>query len=110
MGSIEHTIKCGNKAKQTMEAGLPWWLSGKEPICQCRRHGFYPWVRKIPLRRKWQPTPVFLPEKSHRQRSLAGYTPWGCERGGRDLVSKQQLIINCFLAFEIFLKHLIYHL
>ena len=45
-------------------------------IClQCKRHGFDPWVRKIPWRRKWQPTPVFLSEKSHGQRSLAGYSP-----------------------------------
>ena len=36
-----------------------------------------PWVRKIPWRRKWQPTPVFLPGKFHRQRSLVGYGPWG---------------------------------
>ena len=35
------------------------------------------WIRKIPWRMKWQPTPVFLPGKSHRQRSLAGYSPWG---------------------------------
>ena len=40
-----------------------------------KRHGFHPWVRKIPWRRKWQPTPVFLPEKAHGQRSLAGYSP-----------------------------------
>ena len=39
--------------------------------------GFDPWVRKIPWRRAWQPTPVFLPEESHGQRSLAGYSPWG---------------------------------
>ena len=50
------------------------WLSDKEPTCQCRRHRFYPWVRKIPRRRKWQPTPIFLPGKSHGQRSLAGYS------------------------------------
>ena len=41
------------------------------------RHRFHPWVRKIPWRRKWQPTPVFLPGKSHGQRSLAGHSPWG---------------------------------
>ena len=41
------------------------------------RHGFEPWVEKIAWRRKWQPTPVFLPGKSHGQRSLAGYSPWG---------------------------------
>ena len=56
------------------------WLSGKKYACQyrrCRRFRFDPWVRKIPWRRKWQPTPVFLPGKSHGQRSLAGYCPWG---------------------------------
>ena len=55
----------------------------KESICQCRRHwrhGFNPWVGKIPWRRKWQPTPVFWPEKSHGQRSLAGYSPWACKK------------------------------
>ena len=45
--------------------GLPWWLSGKESVCQCRRYGFDPWVGKIPWRRKWQPTPVFLLEIPH---------------------------------------------
>ena len=38
---------------------------------------FNPWVRKIPWRRQWQPTPVFLPGKSHGLRSLVGYNPWG---------------------------------
>ena len=47
---------------------LPWLLRGKEPACYaedpllCRRHRFNPWVKKIPWRRKWQSTPVFLPE------------------------------------------------
>ena len=69
--------------------GFPCWLSAKESTCQCRRHGFDPWVRKIPWRRKWQLTPVFLPRKSHEQRSLAGYSPWGSKRVGRDLATKQ---------------------
>ena len=51
------------------------WLKGEESTCQCRRHGFNPQVWKIPWRRKWQPTPVFLPGKSHRQRCLVGYSP-----------------------------------
>ena len=46
---------------------------------QCRKHGSNPWVGKIPWRRAWQPTPVFLPGGSHRQRSLAGYSTWGCK-------------------------------
>ena len=53
--------------------------SGKEPACRCRkckRVRFDPWVRKIPWSRKWHPTLVFLPEKSHGQWSLAVYSPW----------------------------------
>ena len=56
---------------------LPRCLSGKERTCQGRRCGFDPWVRKIPQGRAEQPTPVFLPRKSHRQRSLVGYSPQG---------------------------------
>ena len=52
------------------------WLSGKELACQCRRCELDPWVGKIPWRRKWQPTPVFLLGKSHGQRSLVGHSPW----------------------------------
>ena len=59
--------------------GLPWWLSGKEPTCQYRRLGFDPCVGKIPWRREWQPTPVFLHGKSHGQKRLAGYSLWGQE-------------------------------
>ena len=54
--------------------GLPRWHSGKESPA---RTGFDPWVGKFPWSRKWQPTPGFLPGKSHGQRSLAGYSPWG---------------------------------
>ena len=63
----------------TVLHGLPRWLSGKEFTCQCRRHRrlrFDPWVRKLPWRREWLPTPVVLPGKSHGQRSLVGYSPW----------------------------------
>jgi len=58
--------------------GFPGGTSGKEPICQCRRHkrcGFDPWGGKIPWRRAWKPTPVFLPEESHGQRNLVDYGP-----------------------------------
>ena len=43
-----------------LKMGFPWWLSGKESACQCRRRWFNSWVRKIPWRRKWQPTPILL--------------------------------------------------
>ena len=53
----------------------------KKSACQRRRLGFDPWVRKIPWRRNWLPTPVFLPGEFHGERSLAGYSPWGCRVG-----------------------------
>ena len=51
---------------------FPGGSDGKESAYQCRRPRFNPWVGKIPWRRKWQPTPVFLPRKSHGHRSLVG--------------------------------------
>ena len=54
--------------------GLPWWLSSKESTCNA---GSVPGLRKSPWRWKWQPTPVFLPEESHGQRGLVGYSSWG---------------------------------
>ena len=56
---------------------LPRWLSSKELSCQRRSLEFDLWVGKIPWKRKWQPTPVFLLEKFHGQKSLVGYSPWG---------------------------------
>ena len=59
---------------------FPGGTSGKELTRQCKRHkrhGFDPWVLKIPCRRALQPTPVFLLGESHVQRSLAGYSPCG---------------------------------
>ena len=53
---------------------LPWWLSGEE---SAMRPGLNTRVRKIPWRRKWKPTPVFLPGESHGQKSLVSYSPWG---------------------------------
>ena len=50
---------------------------GKGSSCQYRRCRLNPWVRRIPWRRKWQPTLVFLPGKSHGQRNLVGCSPWG---------------------------------
>ena len=60
--------------------GLPRWYSGKESACPCRSRGRQELdrlFRKIPWSRKWQSTPIFLPGKSHGQRSLVDYSPWG---------------------------------
>ena len=84
-----------------MKTELPRWLSGKESTRQHRRHGFHPWVRKIPWRRKLQPTPVFLPGKSHGQRSLKGYSPWSHKKVRHDVASKQQQIMKMGLSIMV---------
>ena len=61
-----------------------YWVSlvGQGVIClQCRKHRFNPCVGKIPWRREWPLTPVFLPREFHRQRSLVSYSLWGCRVG-----------------------------
>ena len=66
-----------------LRMGFPGGASGKEHIFQCKRHkrhGFSPQVGNIPWKREWLPTPVFLSGESHGQRSLVGYSPWGCKR------------------------------
>ena len=78
--------------------GFPSGTSGKAPTCQCRRYkrrGFNPWVRKIPWRRAWQLTPVFLPREIHGQKSLVGYSPWGCK--GLDLIEQLSMLLGCRL-------------
>ena len=68
-----------NMCMAIAKGDFPGCAGGKEPACQFRRHkrcGFSPWVRKILWMGAQQPTPVFLPGESHRQRSLVGYSPW----------------------------------
>ena len=92
-----------------MLLGLPRWLSGKEYACQRRRRrrlGFDPWVGKIPCSRKWQPAPLFLPEKFHGQRSLAGYSPWGCR--GRQAWAYMHSVSTPVTVFYIRSSELIY--
>ena len=67
-----------------------WWFIGKESTCQYRSCRFDPWVKKISWRRKWKPTPIFLPGKFHGQRSLGGHSPRGCKRVWHNLATKQQ--------------------
>ena len=53
------------------------------PMQETQETWVNPWVGKIPWRREWPSTPVFLPGKSHGQRSLLGYSPWSCKESDR---------------------------
>ena len=75
--ALKHTQKhLKNLRGKDLDAGLHWCLREERICLQCRTPGFNPWVRKIPWRREWQPTPVFLPGAFHGQRRLEGYSPW----------------------------------
>ena len=76
------TTKNTGRSGSSGSYGLPCWLRWQRICLQCRKSRFYPWVRKIPWRRRWQPTPIFLPGESHGQRGLASYSPWGCKKWG----------------------------
>ena len=65
---------CASGGWQAGNLGRPQWLSSKEPACDGEDTGD---IGKIPWRRAWQRTPVFLPGVSRGKRSLAGYSPWG---------------------------------
>ena len=56
---------------------FPGGSDDQESTCNVGNLGLIPRSGRSPWRRKWQPTPVFLPGESHGQRSLAGYSPWG---------------------------------
>ena len=64
---------------------------GRKSASQCRRPGFSPWVGKMPWRREWQPTPVFLPREFHGQRNLVGYSPLG--RKESDMTERLTLLL-----------------
>ena len=67
-----------------------------------RRHGFNPWARKIFWRKAWQPTPVFLPAEPHGQKSLAGYSPWGCKESDRVRQTNTFTIFYYFFTSSMF--------
>ena len=75
-----------------MDLELSWHLWVYHLACynkQCRRPGLDPWVGKIPWRREWQSTPVFLLGESYGQRSLAGHSLWSC----KELDTTEQLTL-----------------
>ena len=61
-----------NRLPTPLLLGFPGGSDGKESWVD-------PWIEKIPWRRAWQPMPVFLPEESRGQRTVVGYSPWGCK-------------------------------
>ena len=86
-----HFIKCLNPSRPPL--GLPWCSDSKESTCNAGEPGWIPGSGRSPppRRRAWLPTPVFLPGKSHGQRSLEGYSPW--DRKESDTTEKLTLVL-----------------
>ena len=86
---------------------FPCGSESKESACQCRTPGFDPWIRKIPWRREWLPTLVFLAGESHEQKSWAGYRSWGHKELDTTKRLSTQLpiagIVFCFLYILLLL-------
>ena len=79
IGNSKSVLTAKLISKSLVIPGFPGGTCGEKPACQSRRlqkPGFSPWVGKIPWKRAWQPTLVFLPGEPHGQRSLEGYSPW----------------------------------
>ena len=99
-----------------INVGLPRWLSGKESACQCRRCRFDSWVERIPWRRKWQPTPVFLAENSMDrgawQATIHGVTvrhDWACMHANINATNSAywfyiHTFYQCIVYFPIFMS------
>ena len=86
-GSLVGCHLWGHTESDTTEAT---WQQQQQQCSRLRGYGFDPWVGKIPWRRKWPPTPVFLPRDFHGQRSLAGCSPWG----QKESESTERLTLN----------------
>ena len=80
--------------------GFPGGSDGKVSACNAGDLGSIPGSGRFPWRRKWRPTPVFLPGEFHERRSLEGYSPWGCKESG---TTEQLRFLSCFLRVTKFL-------
>ena len=96
------------KRRVTSDLGFPGGASGKESTCQCRRHkrgGFNPWVGKIPWRKAWLPTPVFLPGESPRTEEPGGLQSMGSQSRARlkwlTHMQPHLLVFFCLEAFTL---------
>ena len=97
--SFPLVIELSFEKRQASLGGFFCGSDGKECLL-CRRPRFSSWVGKNPWRRSWQSTPVFLPGESHGQRSLAGYSPWGC----MELDTTEWLPPHTGLSYTLFLS------
>ena len=90
-----HALAIVYSATLNIWVGFPGGSDGEES----RRLGFSPWVGRIPWRREWPPTPVFLPGESRGQRILVGYSPWGHK--ALDMTEQQSRNIGVHVSFSI---------
>ena len=105
-------FKSGWKRKKvgnTVSTGLPRWYTDKESACNAgdaSRQRSDPQVGKIPWRRAWQPTPVYVPGESHGQRSLVGYVPQGHKELDTTEVTEYAHAVSMTVSYDTKIKKL----
>ena len=97
---------CNSKKLETIQMSIIETWIFKTVVClQCRILSFHPWVGKIPWRREWLSTPVFLLRQFPGQRSLVHYSP----QGGKEPDTNEQLALSCFMVdvicFHCYIQH-----
>ena len=101
-GKEAHSSQCSNTRKEVTGIqtgkGFPGGSDSEESASYTGDPDSIPGLGKIPWRKKWQPTPVFLPGESHRQRSLVGYSPWG-RRVRHDWVTNTHTHTHTHMSF-----------
>ena len=92
---LEYSNESPGVSTSGMNEIIAWLRWEKKSAClpACGRPGFDPRVGKIPRRREWQSTPIFLPGESYGQRSLADYSPWGLKES--DTFERLTLSLSC---------------
>ena len=99
--SSSGTLATKSNPSDLFVTSVPWWLRWYGICLQCRRPEFDPCVEKIPWRRKWKPIPVFLPGKSHGQRSLIGYSPQ--DHKELDMTKRLHFHFHCIIIRDLIL-------
>ena len=111
MPFIQLQVRFYNLHFTLLALGFPGGASDKEPACQCQRYkrcGFDSSIGKVPWRRTWQPTPVFLFGESHGQRSLVGYSLQGCKESNAIEATQHTLLALSYIcpsSHPIFFYH-----
>ena len=98
-----HEVAKESDTTEHIHAQVTQWVKNTPASRKCRRAGFNPWVRKIPWRRAWQLTPVFLPGELQGQRSLVGYSLQVCKKSDMSETTEKHKYVYMYMCVCIYI-------